>query len=212
MERLDFLWLSVFFVPGKYSYHPVSSEMLWFSLGCFTCVRKKTAKNSCSGDRRAEGGQKLYRKVKQTGHREREQNQECQKKGVEENEEKQQKKWRCNCRTFLYLWHCYMLTEKSSFGIPQKIPHLCKVSENIGFAFMALKQGVLLVPGLKAASTFDLQWGKGASPHSNFLRSKRPILGKAQTSLSSKNDTLTTSKTGCGDLYFWRKWGMQLVC
>ena len=27
----------------------------------------------------------------------------------------------------------------------------------IGFAFMALKQRVLLVPGLKAASTFNLQ-------------------------------------------------------
>lgn len=37
-------------------------------------------------------GQKLYRKGKQTGHREREQKQEFKIKGVEENEEKQQQK------------------------------------------------------------------------------------------------------------------------
>lgn len=31
-------------------------------------------------------------------------------------------------------------------------------------------QRVLLGPGLTVASTFNLQWGKGASPYSSFLR------------------------------------------
>lgn len=52
---------------------------------------------------------------------------------------------------------CYILGEKSSFDILKRIPHLPRVSENTGFAFAALKQRVLLVPGLKAASTFNLQ-------------------------------------------------------
>lgn len=50
-------------------------------------------------------------------------------------------------------------------------------------------QRVVLVPGLKAASTFNLQWDKGACPRCSFLRPKRPMFGKAQTCLSSKNYT-----------------------
>lgn len=99
--------------------------------------------------------------------------------------------------TLLYLnWEKFLWYSKNK---KIKVPHLSKVSENIGFAFVALEQRVLLVPGLKATSTFNLHWGKGASPHSNFLRSKKKhFLARLKHAFPAKMTHLKLQKVAMG--------------
>lgn len=137
------------------------------------------------------GGQKLYRKGKQTGHREKEQKQERQKKkkGSKRKWGEAAEKMEMQLQSSLvFLTFLYVNWEKLLWYSKIIPPHLQSLRK-YGFAFMTLKQRVVLVPGLKAASTFNMQWDKAACPHCNFLRSKRHTFGKAQTCLSNKNDT-----------------------
>lgn len=95
-------------------------------------------------------------------------------------------------------------------------------------------QRVLLSPGLRAASTFNLQWGKGASPYSSFLRSgtrfrqgskslprswvwppcmghslkksDQNILWNLWSASVAKNVTFTALKTSYGGVHSWRRW------
>ena len=90
MERLNFLWLNYLFLyQGStvvIQYHQKCSD---FHLATSHARARKQPEmvvlEAEEQSSKGRGGQKLYRKGKQTGHREREQKQECQKKGVEEN-------------------------------------------------------------------------------------------------------------------------------